>query len=986
LDQRTKDILERITDEFFALDREWRYVYINEPALDRIRGAKGEGLLREDILGKITWEVYPEFVGSVFYEELQRALREQETVAFEAHSALSDKWFEVRAYPSEEGLSVYSRAITERKLAEEQLGYHARLLENVHDAVIATDERYIITAWNKGAEQMYGWRADEVLGRRLWEAVPTDLSEEQRAEALRDLEEKGRLRTEAITYGKDGTPVYVEGITIALREETDGEIAGYVNIRRDISEHKKAEDELRESSRQVENILESITDAFVAVDHEWRYTYINERALRRMQQRKGSDLPREAFLGKNMWEEFPEVVGTTIYEKYHEAMREHKSVEFETYFPPSEEWIEAHAYPSEGGLAIYYRDITERKRAEEETQTRARQQAAVAELGLTALAGDDLDSLMDEVVACVARTLGVEYSKIVELLPGGQELLLRAGTGFEEGLVGRAREPAGLRSQAGYTLLSEQPVIVEDLATETRFRLPPLVNERGAVSGMSVVIQGRDGPFGVLGALTIRHRSFSEDDANFLQAVANVLATAIEREGAQEQVEEGREAERSRIARDIHDEPLQELTDALVQLQQIQRTSEDPQQTLRLARLLATLDRIGPQLRGAIYDLRLEGEQTRLFPELLESLVELHRGMAPEFDIALEVHDGVLSGPLGERGRQLLHIIGEAITNVRRHSGASRVHVGVGITEEKLWADVVDDGVGFDATQKQQEDSEEALSATGGLGIRGMRERARALGGDLEIESDPETGTKVRFEMTLTPDREEPEELVHVMLVEDHTAIREALAATFEREEGFEVVGQAGSLSEAREMLGAEPAAGQVGVAVVDLRLPDGYGGDLITDLREANPQAQVLVLSASLDRPQIARAVEAGAAGVLHKTAHLEEVVAAVRRLKAGETLMPLEEVVELLRFAGSEREREYEARQAIENLTSREIEVLQALAEGLDSAGIAERLHISIRTERNHMANILSKLGVHSQLQALVFALRHGVVQLPSDGPRGL
>jgi DNA-binding NarL/FixJ family response regulator len=100
----------------------------------------------------------------------------------------------------------------------------------------------------------------------------------------------------------------------------------------------------------------------------------------------------------------------------------------------------------------------------------------------------------------------------------------------------------------------------------------------------------------------------------------------------------------------------------------------------------------------------------------------------------------------------------------------------------------------------------------------------------------------------------------------------------------------------------------------------------------------------------------------------------------------MPLEEVVELLRFAGSEREREYEARQAIEKLSPREIEVLQALAEGLDSAGIAERLHISLRTERNHMANILSKLGVHSQLQALVFALRHGVVQLPSNGPRGL
>jgi PAS domain-containing protein len=95
------------------------------------------------------------------------------------------------------------------------------------------------------------------------------------------------------------------------------------------------------------DILESITDAFVAVDHDWRYTYINDRALRRMQHRKGEELAPEAFLGQNMWEMFPEAVGTTIYDKYNEAMREHKSVEFETYLTFSDEWIEAHAYPSE---------------------------------------------------------------------------------------------------------------------------------------------------------------------------------------------------------------------------------------------------------------------------------------------------------------------------------------------------------------------------------------------------------------------------------------------------------------------------------------------------------------------------------------------------------------------------------------------------------------------------------------------------------------
>jgi len=724
------------------------------------------------------------------------------------------------------------------------------------------------------------------------------------------------------------------------------------------------------SDRRIQAILESITDTFIALDRQWRFTYLNDRALDHMGSEKGEELTREGLLGMNFWEEFPELVGTTLYQELHRALREQEAVEVEAYFPRSEEWLEVHAYPSEEGVAMYSRDITQPKREQMELETRTRQQAVVAELGLRALANDGLQSLMDDEVASVARTLGVEYVKIVELLPGGEELLMRAGMGWEEGLVGSARESAGLGSQAGYTLLVNEPVIVEDLSTETRFNPPPLVQERGGVSGMTVVIPGREEPFGVLGAHSRSRRTFSEDDVNFLQAVANVLATAIERHETEKKFLEVRETERSRIARDIHDEALQDLSGALVEARQLQSISESPESARRLVRLVATLDRIGQQLRGAIYDLRLEGEQDELFPKLLESLVELHRGMAPESDIALEVHDGVLSGPLGERGRQLLRILGEALTNVRRHSGASHVRVGVGITEEKLWAEVVDDGRGFDAT----EGSEEAASATGGLGIRGMRERARALGGDLKIESNPETGTKVRFEMALEKGREDLEEEVRILLIEDHATVREALAATFEREEGFEVVGQAGSLEEARGMLGME----SVDVAVVDLGLPDGYGGDLIKDIREANPHAQALVLSASLERAQIAQAVQSGAAGVLNKTAPLDEVVGAVERLRAGETLMPLSEVVEMLRFAGARREEEHEARWAVESLTPREREVLQALAEGLDSAGIAERLNISLRTMRNHMASILSKLGVHSQLQALVFALRHGVVEV--------
>jgi DNA-binding NarL/FixJ family response regulator len=224
---------------------------------------------------------------------------------------------------------------------------------------------------------------------------------------------------------------------------------------------------------------------------------------------------------------------------------------------------------------------------------------------------------------------------------------------------------------------------------------------------------------------------------------------------------------------------------------------------------------------------------------------------------------------------------------------------------------------------------------------------------------------------------ESAEEGVRILLVDDHAVMREALVSAFKQEADLEIVGQAGSLAEARLRLGeAEQLAD---VVLIDLGLPDGDGSDLIPELREANPKVQALVLSASFDRAEIARAIERGAAGVLHKSARLAQVIEAMHRLRAGETILPLEEVIGLLRFAGRTREQEYEVHQAIEQLTPRELEVLQALAEGLGSQEIAQRLNISVRTERNHISNILSKLGVHSRIQALVFALRHGVVEIP-------
>ena len=217
-------------------------------------------------------------------------------------------------------------------------------------------------------------------------------------------------------------------------------------------------------------------------------------------------------------------------------------------------------------------------------------------------------------------------------------------------------------------------------------------------------------------------------------------------------------------------------------------------------------------------------------------------------------------------------------------------------------------------------------------------------------------------------------EKIKVLLVEDHASFRQALKFVFESEPEFVVTGEAGTLAEAEAIRDGSP---DFDVAVVDLMLPDGDAMGLIRDLK-ARKGAMVLVLSASLDDSRFADAVEAGADGILHKSAAIDEIVESVRRLRAGEAVLSPNEIIMMLRLASSRRQREQEARRAIERLTPREKEVLEALAEGLDSKEIAAKLHITFETERTHMVNILNKLGVHSRLQALVFAARHGLVDI--------
>ncbi len=175
-------------------------------------------------------------------------------------------------------------------------------------------------------------------------------------------------------------------------------------------------------------------------------------------------------------------------------------------------------------------EISGRVKLESELRNRVKQQEALAQLGERALAEADIEHLLSDAVTTVAMTLAVDFVKILELLPGNDDLLLRAGCGWQPELAHSTIGSAGSGSYGRFVLDSPLPVVTEDFAAETRFRVDDYVREHRCVSGVSLAIAGRDQRFyGILGVCTKARRGFTVQETAFLGAIANILAGAIAR-------------------------------------------------------------------------------------------------------------------------------------------------------------------------------------------------------------------------------------------------------------------------------------------------------------------------------------------------------------------------------------------------------------------------------------------------------------------------
>ncbi len=214
---------------------------------------------------------------------------------------------------------------------------------------------------------------------------------------------------------------------------------------------------------------------------------------------------------------------------------------------------------------------------------------------------------------------------------------------------------------------------------------------------------------------------------------------------------------------------------------------------------------------------------------------------------------------------------------------------------------------------------------------------------------------------------------IRVLLVDDHQLLTDALAGLLGREPDIEVIGIADSVREAKRAA-REP----MDVVLMDYGLPDGTGAEATRAIKARWPSARVIMLTAITDDETVLDAIRAGADGYLTKDRASEEVVSAVRAAHAGEILLPRAVVYEIAQRVALTRRRAI-VRRPVEQLTPRELEVLSALAEGLSSREICDRLFIAQNTLRTHVQNIMNKLRVHSKLEAVAFALRHELVEIP-------
>jgi PAS domain S-box-containing protein len=615
-------------------------------------------------------------------------------------------WFEttsrtVRDPKTDEVLEIIavSRDATERKRTEEKLreaeAKYRTLVEQIPAVtyVAALDEVSSAIYMSPQTEDILGtapeeWLADPELFVKLLH--PED-REQVLSEHVRANSTGAPFKLEYRLRSRDGRVVWVRDESMVVRDEEGGPLFRQ-GVLLDITDRKEAEEQVLFQA----HLLEQVQAAVIATDMSGTIIHWNEHAERLY------GWTREEALGRNIAELTVHPADVELAEEIMEEVRAGKTWEGQfvvrrkdgSTFPAHvTDSLVRDAQGRAVGIVGVSTDITERKRAEEalrESEERFRAFFETAAVGAA------------QVDPATGRFLRVN-DKLCRFVGYDRDELLSMAFFDITHPDDRRRDWEGLSR-----LLRDE---IREYITEKRY-----LRKDGRVV------------WALLAVALVRSRNGLP-----LQTVA-ITQDITEHKRLEESLREIREAERRRIARDLHDVVLQDLAGALQGMQAVQIESE--KSDAGLEQEIAALRRAVGSLRNAIYDLRLEKGQP--FLRAVESLVELNHQLTPEREIRLTVHDGFPRELPDSADVELLRMLQEALVNARRHSAARCVEVILSEDRHMVRAEVADDGRGFDPASVRE-----------GVGISGMRERASALGGRLKIESAPGKGTSVKLEVPL---------------------------------------------------------------------------------------------------------------------------------------------------------------------------------------------------------------------------------------------
>ena len=610
------------------------------------------------------------------------------------------------------------RDATGRKRAEEELRESEeryRLVakatnEAIWDSDLLTDRQ----SWDGAFEAMFGYPLREETNSAWWEER---IHPEDRERVLSGIDEvlRGTGNTWSGEYRfrrADGTYAHVADRGYVVRD-AGGWPVRVIGSMMDVTERRRAEEALRSSEAELRALLAAMTDVILVLDGDGRYLKIAPTNPSRLYR------PSAELVGKTLHEVMPEDQADVFLEHVRRALETQRPVETEYSLRIDGEdlWFAGTVSPMGDDSVIYVaRDITGRKRAEEEVRR----------------LNEDLEDRVAERTAqlrdAVAKTRESEerYRAVIEQSAEGLYLLNAATRRVIE------TNPS-LQRMLGYSAEELEGMELYDLIELPREEVDATLRRTLELGYRPVgerKYRRKDGGLVdvEIGASVIRYGG--------AEVVCAVVRDVTERKRTERALREVREAERKRMARELHDGALQDLVYALAEVEIARMIPDAPDFDARLGQVVGTVRRAGQELRAAVNDLRLEEERDGPLPGLVGSLVDRNRSMNHGCRIELFVEEGFPSTPLGDVGTNILRILQEALTNVRRHAEACRVLVSLKLEGDDVVAEVADDGRGFDP------------AGPAGVGLRSMRERAAALGGDLEVESVPGGGTRVRLRVS----------------------------------------------------------------------------------------------------------------------------------------------------------------------------------------------------------------------------------------------